>query len=71
MRFCVKVPVLSEQIAVVEPNVSTVCIFLTKTNYSARIDAASPKQTVTVAIRPSGILETIIPILNVKLVNIS
>jgi hypothetical protein len=71
MRFCVKVPVLSEQIAVVDPSVSTVYIFFTKTKLSAKIDAASPKDTVTVAMRPSGILETIIPILKVKLVNMS
>ena len=71
IRFCVKVPVLSEHIAVVDPNVSTVYRFLTKTNYSAKIAAASPKHTVTVAMRPSGIQETIIPILKVKLVNMS
>jgi hypothetical protein len=71
MRFYVSVPVLSEQIAVVDPNVSTVYIFFTKTNYLARIDAASPRHTVIVAIRPSGMQETIIPMLKVKLVNIS
>ena len=69
--FWVNVPVLSEQIHVVEPKVSTVCKFFTSTKFSARIDAASPKHTVTVAIRPSGILDTMIPILKVKLVNMS
>jgi len=71
IRFYVKVPVLSDQIHVVEPKVSTVYKFFTKTKFSARIDAARPKHTVTVAIRPSGIFETIIPILKVKLVNMS
>lgn len=64
-------PVLSEQIHVVEPSVSTVYKFLTKTNYSERIAAARPKHTVTVAMRPSGMLDTIIPILKAKLVTIS
>jgi hypothetical protein len=56
---------------VVEPKVSTVYKFFTKTKFSARIDAASPKHTVTVAMRPSGIVDTMIPILNVKLVSMS
>lgn len=46
-------------------------MFFTKTNYFDKIEAASPKHTVIVAIRPSGIQETIIPMLKVKLVNIS
>ena len=69
--FCVNVPVLSEHMQVVEPKVSTVYKFFTKTKFSARIDAASPKHTVTVAMRPSGIVDTMIPILKVKLVNMS
>jgi hypothetical protein len=56
---------------VVDPNVSTVYMFFTKTNYFDKIEAASPKHTVIVAMRPSGMQDTMIPILKVKLVNIS
>ena len=54
-------PVLSEQIQVVLPSVSTTSKFLTNTNLFAILLAVSDRLTVTVASSPSGTLATIIP----------
>ena len=50
--FWVNVPVLSEQIVDVDPNVSTASKFLTKQFFFAILFAVSVRQTVTVAINP-------------------
>uniref|UniRef100_A0A915JUR3 Secreted protein n=1 Tax=Romanomermis culicivorax TaxID=13658 RepID=A0A915JUR3_ROMCU len=62
--FWVNVPVLSEQIVLVDPKVSTASKFLTKQFLLAIRLAVKAKflLTVTVAINPSGTLATIIPI---------
>ena len=60
--FYVKVPVLSEQIQLVDPRVSTDSKFLTKTFLVLSFLAATDKVIVIVARSPSGTLATIIPI---------
>ena len=66
MAFCVKVPVLSEQITEVAPNVSTEDSFLTKAWSLAMRWTAMAKDRVTVGRSPSGIKATIIPNAKIK-----
>jgi len=64
--FIVKVPVLSEQIQLVEPRVSTASRFLQSTFLSASLLAVNVNPTVTSTIRPSGTLAVMIPIAKIK-----
>lgn len=57
-------PVLSEQIQLVDPNVSTDSRFLTKTFYLLSLLAATVKLTVMVIGNPSGTTANMIPIAN-------
>ena len=66
MIFYVKVPVLSEQIQLVEPSVSTDSKFLTSTFLVLSFLAATDNVIVIVANKPSGTLATIIPIPNTR-----
>jgi hypothetical protein len=66
--FYVNVPVLSEQIHVVDPRVSTDSKFFTSTDFTDILLAVRARDTVTVASRPSGTLATMIPIQKTKLV---
>lgn len=70
MRFWVKVPVLSEQMQDVEPNVSTDSRFLTRTIFLAMRLAVKARANVTVAGSPSGTLAIRIPIAKMTLVTI-
>lgn len=64
--FIVKVPVLSEQIQLVDPSVSTASRFLQSTFLSASLLAVNVNPTVTSTIRPSGTLAVMIPIAKMK-----
>mmetsp|Transcript_43845 Transcript_43845/g.86518 ORF Transcript_43845/g.86518 Transcript_43845/m.86518 type:complete len:286 (-) Transcript_43845:489-1346(-) len=59
IRFCVRVPVLSEAITVTQPRVSTVCSCFTKTFSVASRCATICRQVVTVEGRPCGIFATV------------
>lgn len=65
--FIVKVPVLSEQIQLVDPKVYTASRFLHRTFLSASLLAVSVRPTVTYTIRPSGTFAVMIPIAKMKL----
>ena len=56
--FVVKVPVLSEQITLVQPSVSTLGKFLTIAFFCAIFFVPSAKHAVITAARPSGIAAT-------------
>lgn len=60
--FYVSVPVLSEQIQLVDPKVSTASKFFTSTYLSASLLAVIAKEIVMHPNKPSGTLATIIPI---------
>lgn len=64
--FMVKVPVLSEQMQVVLPNVSTACKFLASTFFLASLLAVKVKAIVTSSKSPLGTLATVIPIASVR-----
>jgi hypothetical protein len=66
--FIVRVPVLSEQMQVVEPRVSMDSKFLTRTIFAAILFAARAITIVTVISRPSGTFATTIPIMKTILV---
>lgn len=59
ISLVVRVPVLSEQIREVDPNVSTQSIRLTSTDRLAMFRAASDSNDVTVAGKPCGVFATI------------
>lgn len=59
-------PVLSEQMQLVDPRVSTASRFLQRTFFSASLFAVRVKPTVTSTIRPSGTLAVMIPIAKMK-----
>ena len=61
MRFCVKVPVLSEHIVDTLPSASTAVKFFTRHCFLAMRFAVNANMTVIVARRPSGTLDTMIP----------
>lgn len=65
--FMVKVPVLSEQMQLVDPRVSTASKFLHRTFFSANLLAVKVKPTVTSTINPSGTLAVMIPMAKMKL----
>jgi hypothetical protein len=66
MRFWVSVPVLSEQITVAQPSVSTLARSLTMALRLAMRDTPMASDRVTVGMRPSGTLATKIPMQNTK-----
>ena len=65
--FIVKVPVLSEQMQLDEPNVSTASKNLTKTFLSDNNFAVRVKPIVIYTIKPSGTLAVMTPIAKTKL----
>ena len=66
MRFCVSVPVLSLQITVVEPSVSTAGRWRTSALRFAMRCVAIASDRVTVGSRPSGTLATMMPMANMR-----
>ena len=66
MRFSVKVPVLSVQITVAEPSVSTEVRWRIRTFRFARRWAASTSARVNVGSRPSGTIATMMPMEKMK-----
>lgn len=64
--FIVKVPVLSEQIQVVQPKVSTACKLLASTFFLANLLAVRVKEMVTSRRSPFGTFATVIPIAKVR-----
>ena len=71
IMFWVSVPVLSEQIQVVDPKVSIDSRFLTKTFFLAIYLAVRASWIVTAATTPSGTFATSTPIAIMKLVKAS
>ena len=69
--FAVSVPVLSVQMTVVEPSVSTLESFLTSTLRLAMRWAATDSAMVSVGSRPSGTLATMMPIANTTAASVS
>ena len=65
--FIVKVPVLSEQMQLVDPRVSTASRFLQRTFLSDSLFAVKVNPTVTSTMRPSGTLAVIRPMAKIKL----
>ncbi len=70
MRFCVSVPVLSQQIVVVEPSVSTAGRWRTSALRLAMRCVAMASESVTVGSRPSGTLATMMPMANSRFAQI-
>ena len=64
MRFCVNVPVLSQQIVVVDPSASTAGRWRTSALRLAMRWVAMARESVTVGSRPSGTLATMMPMAN-------
>ena len=64
--FMVKVPVLSEQIQLVDPKVSTASRFLHRTFLSASLLAVNVKPAVTSTRSPYGTLAVIMPTAKIK-----
>ena len=67
MRFSVSVPVLSVQMTVAAPSVSTLVSRRTRTWRRAIRRDAIASASVTVGSRPSGTLATMMPMANTKL----
>jgi hypothetical protein len=67
MRFSVRVPVLSVQITVVEPKVSTAGRCRIRTFLRAMRWAAMASESVTVGNSPSGTFATMMPMAKIKL----
>ena len=66
IRFCVRVPVLSVQMKVVEPRVSTAWRLRTRALRLAMRCAPTARESVTVGSRPSGTSATATPMANRK-----
>lgn len=64
--FIVRVPVLSEQIQVVQPKVQTACRFLASTFFFASLFAVNVNEMVTSNSNPFGTFATVIPMAKVR-----